>query len=443
MGRGGRRSILLLTALAAMSLPQFAGAATIQVTTTVDESLLGKAGCSLREAIQTANANANYGGCTRSGTSLDDTVRLQGGSTYPLALPGVDDTNAGGDLDVTGTLAIEVGGAGRATIDGGDIDRVIEVRPGADLTATDLVIQNGELPTTDDGAGVLNQGRLVLRSSIVQENHIEAPLGSGGGAGIGTIGPVTTIVTLTKIKDNVIDGHGTGGGIDQAGGVLKVKKSTIAGNTAYGGGGLAVYDDINATVKASTISGNTGLSEQFAGGGIYRYDGNGATQFPMRIVNTTISGNQSAGAGGGIYDGAGYVAVVLNGVTVTLNVADFDSDNSGQISGSGGGLHGAIEFDNSIVAGNTATNTISNDCYQVFEGDHNLVGRDAGCANPGVGTLDPKLGALKDNGGPTKTHALLKGSPAIGKAGGSAPGKDQRGRRRDSDPDAGSFERGA
>jgi CSLREA domain-containing protein len=427
-----------------MALPQFAGAATIQVTTTVDESLLGKAGCSLREAVQTANANTNYGGCTRSGgNSLDDTIRLQGGSTYPLALPGVEDANAGGDLDVTGTLAIEVGGAGRATIDGGDIDRVVEVRPAADLTATDLVIQNGEVATTQNGGGIYNQGRLVLRSSVVQENHILGPNGSGGGAGIG--GPftgVTTILSLTKVKDNVDDGFGTGGGINQIGGVLKVKKSTISGNSAYGGGGITAYDDIQATVKASTLSDNTATQEQYGGGGIYRYDGNGATQFPMRVTNSTISTNRSAGGGGGIIVNAGYTAVELNATTLTLNIADFDSDNADQAAGSGGAINGPASFTNSIVAGNAATNAGAADCYQASGGAHNVLGRNEGCVNPG-GVLDAGLGPLKNNGGPTKTHALLKGSPAIGKANSSAPGKDQRGRRRDSDPDAGAYERGA
>ena len=53
----------------------------------------------------------------------------------------------------------------------------------------------------------------------------------------------------------------------------------------------------------------------------------------------------------------------------------------------------------------------------------------------------PKLGSLKRNGGPTATIARKKGSPAIGNAGGDAPGKDQRGQKRDKNPDIGAFER--
>jgi hypothetical protein len=57
---------------------------------------------------------------------------------------------------------------------------------------------------------------------------------------------------------------------------------------------------------------------------------------------------------------------------------------------------------------------------------------------------NPKIGKLARNGGPTKTIALKQGSPAIGLAHKpSAPNRDQRGRKRDGNPDAGAFERGA
>jgi hypothetical protein len=79
---------------------------------------------------------------------------------------------------------------------------------------------------------------------------------------------------------------------------------------------------------------------------------------------------------------------------------------------------------------------------------HNLIGKSVGCTGfsfSGAGTdlvrPEPKLGALGHNGGPTETIPLLRGSPAIGRAGSDAPGKDQRGRRRDRRPDIGAFER--
>ena len=104
---------------------------------------------------------------------------------------------------------------------------------------------------------------------------------------------------------------------------------------------------------------------------------------------------------------------------------------------------GQAAFKNSIVADNVATNAGSEDCYQASGGAHNVVGLGGGRANPDVGTANPRLGPLAANGGPTKTHALKAGSPAIGKTGDSAPRRDQRGRERDPDPDAGAYERGA
>jgi hypothetical protein len=80
-------------------------------------------------------------------------------------------------------------------------------------------------------------------------------------------------------------------------------------------------------------------------------------------------------------------------------------------------------------------------------GGGNLLSVATGCAGFGLGAGDflranPKLGKLKRNGGPTKTVALKKGSPAIGKAvKAKAPKRDQRGVKRDKRPDIGAFER--
>jgi hypothetical protein len=58
-----------------------------------------------------------------------------------------------------------------------------------------------------------------------------------------------------------------------------------------------------------------------------------------------------------------------------------------------------------------------------------------------LGGVDPKLGRLTDNGGPTETRALKPGSSAIGLAiPKSAPKFDQRGVKRGKSPDAGAYE---
>jgi hypothetical protein len=150
----------------------------------------------------------------------------------------------------------------------------------------------------------------------------------------------------------------------------------------------------------------------------------------MRLHNTTISGNTANVSGGGLE----------NGGTLTLHTSTISNNTAVD---RGGGLapdDGRLEFRNSIIVGNTvAAGGRGPDCWaQVIPTSlgHNLVGTDTGCSSePSLGdlTVDPAtvftqvLGPLQDNGGPTFTHALLPGSPAID-AGDpdKCPPKDQR-----------------
>ena len=94
--------LVLMVALVATSGPVHA--ATITVTTEADEFGTG-AECSLREAIQAANTNAEFGGCP-AGDVGSDTITLPPG-TYELTIAGDDeDLNATGDLDVLEDLII-------------------------------------------------------------------------------------------------------------------------------------------------------------------------------------------------------------------------------------------------------------------------------------------------------------------------------------------------
>ena len=123
MNRGVQFATFMVVGLG-LAAPQAGSAATIKTTTLADEfDGPGDTGCALREAVEAANTNAPFGGCQREGGEADDVVTLRGGETYTISLPGVEDLNAGGDLDVVGALAIEVRKTGRATIDAGGIDR--------------------------------------------------------------------------------------------------------------------------------------------------------------------------------------------------------------------------------------------------------------------------------------------------------------------------------
>ena len=169
-------------------------------------------------------------------------------------------------------------------------------------------------------------------------------------------------------------------------------------------------------VTQSTLSGNTALHE---GGGI----DNGGT---LTMVNSTLSGN-SADNGGGIYN--------ETPGSLTINYSTF----SGNSANTGGGLNnpaGGAIVRNSIIANSVAGGSCAG---IIYDSGHNISSDDTCGLNPAYGSMpntDPLLGPLQDNGGPTWTHALLPGSPAID-AGDDAqcPSTDQRGMTRPQDGD--------
>jgi hypothetical protein len=213
-------------------------------------------------------------------------------------------------------------------------------------------------------------------------------------------------------------GAGSGGAIRSTGSLL-VANARIEGNAAAGGGGVSNAGE--ARLVGVTLARNTASQR---GGAVE----NGAA---MAIANATLSGNAAA-FGGGIANLADAWELRLNHLTVTANQASVD----------GGGLcnEGQAFVSNTIVAGNGG-----GDCgcaVPLVSFGSNLRG-DATCAFGAFeGMGDPGLGPLLANGGPTPTHALEPGSPAI-EAGGDDPPlfecerTDQRGvsRPRDGDGD--------
>ena len=197
---------------------------------------------------------------------------------------------------------------------------------------------------------------------------------------------------------------------------LSVRESTISGNTTVGvafGGGIFTGESGDLTVRNSTLSGNAAYS----GGAIINY-----STGPALIDNTTISGNTATSyAGGGIFN---QHDLTITNSTITENIVNTVSSFAGA-----GGLHTRgnknVEISNTIIAGNqrqTASGLVDDDVRDTnsqLSVDHNLFGVVIsddivdGVDGNMVGVTDPNLGPLADNGGPTLTHALLPGSPAI------------------------------
>ncbi len=310
-----------------------------------------------------------------------DVIRA-GPGTYALTRIGTREGNAvSGDLDVRDDLLILGAGAGRTLFDGNGTDRVLDADP-VNLEVRGVTIRNGRAPDQQ--------------------------------------GPY-------------FDEEGTGGGI-RAEGALTLVGCHVAGNRSdsYGGGVSATV----LIVRDSTFSGN----ETTFGGGLSSF-------YSVSLTNVTLSGNRARIQGGGAYLPI-YIST-LSHVTATGNQAR-----------EGGGIardpeiycpdvcESEFSLESSLIAGNTAE--IGADCYGAgptvtagHAGGANVFGAGEGCARSVIdraGTaaspLDPRLSLLGDHGGPTPTHTLLEGSPAIDLAPASTcSGADQRGLPRPADGD--------
>jgi CSLREA domain-containing protein len=457
--------------------------------------------CTLRAAIQEANA-----------AQAGATILLAAGS-YQLTIEGRnEDASSTGDLDITGGVTIQGHGQETSIIDANQLDRVLDVHDNAVLKVVDVAIINGYLANDKGnvyyGGGVRSSGDVSLvrstisncqatngggfysynssfafqdstlcdnraemggglqmqygtgtiKNSLICRNHADL---SGAGILIDPNGSWPTLaISDTIISDN--QAGATGGGIyASALATLAIYHTTISNNQADQGGGIGGGPVLALDITETTINGNRASR---SGGGLW------VQSYGTKVTNSTISGNQAGEGGGGIYFfGNGNVGTLIN-ATIAENVADGDGDGSGD----GGGIFqeaavsGRTVVRNSIVASNyDGSATLENqdpDCAGVvLSAGYNLIGNNHGCEsfvnaerNDLVGSetnpLNPLLGPLQFNGGPTATHALLNGSPAIDSGSNiRCPPTDQRGMERSRDRegdgtdicDMGSFEREA
>jgi hypothetical protein len=270
-----------------------------------------------------------------------------------------------------------------------------------------------------------------------------------GGGGVANLGGSLTVLNST-ISDNY-SYRGRGGGVANFDGSLMLLNSTISRNSIYGpygeaayGGGVANFGG-SVAVLNSAISTNVSIgfyAGRADGGGLANLSGGSLT-----VLNSTISGNSSLVgcefACGGSYGGA----VGNRDGTVTL----MNTTITGNLTASGRGNvanHGTLNLIDTLIAGDVLGIEISN--YGTVAADnHNLIGVNGNSGvsgfTPGATDIVPPAGvqladildpALADNGGPTQTHALVPGSPAIDAGGdctdtsGAPLTTDQRGRPR-------------
>ena len=458
-----------LAAVALLATASAASAVTYRPTRTDDPRPNGcKAkGCSLREAVIASNAG---------GTPA--TILLRPGKRYLLTRKGASENAAlSGDLDVTsGPLIVKTKGGGKvntARIDANGIDRIFD----GSLTLIGVTLRDGHARTvaSDTGAGGAIRGSVLdIRNSRLVNNTADyhpsnlVVNGSGGAIFVNSGGEIR--IAGTRLKGNRALGQG-GAIFISKGGSASVFKSTLADNeSSYYGGGLAIDAGGRAEVNRSTISGNQ-AGRAGSGGGIGMNAPPEGPTTTLEIENSTVANNSASKDGGGIgsedlIDSGSHATVQLDYVTIVRNQANTGLDiEEGEHAGSGGGVYttgdDSVSIHNTVMAFNTVaarqtptkpTYAISSDCsLRPFPAPflslgHNLIGTANGCT--GFGPTDlfggkVKLGKLADNGGPTKTIALMKGSRAIGRGDPDAVLVDQRGVKRGKKPDIGAYERRA
>lgn len=483
--------LLAFSVFWANPFPPGALAATLTVNTLADNQIAGDGFCTLREAIQAANADADFNDC--SGTdygndaitfSVTGTIRLGselpvisgGGSSLTISGPGADQLTVSGDSDGNGS---------------GDV-RVIAVNGLANFKLEKMTIADGF--STGNGAGVLvevagnfyalncvfsrnrgTQGGGLYTTAL--QNKVSDCLFTGNYAALGGAFTVTTNLNLEHciLTNNQASQNGGGGSLINANGFLT--KNTFSNNQALLGGG-SYQEGGNLNASQNTFSGNHATE----GGGIYAMGGN------LNLTECAFTQNIAISQGGGIRTGDNFLASrctfennqaddggalrTVNNVTLlnsTLSNNQAHSQGGGILSlgntfinnstfyGNealdGGGIKNGDPakfpaIKNTIIAGSTSGGncsglvSASNYGNNIDSGDTCKWGSDKGS----MSNTDPALANLAHNGGPTKTMALKPGSPAINGVTytppNGCPATDQRGVTRPQEEvcDIGAFE---
>ncbi len=349
----------------------------------------------LIDAIITSNSNGEV-----------DTINLANGSTYTLSpandgrIPFPADGVNGlpsitSELSINGNGSNIVGSASNIPCDGVGVEfRIFHVSQTGDLILNDISVSNGcASGNNSNGGGIYIDccflARLEINNSMLFGNSALL----SGGAIHNNKG--TLIVNNSTLSGNSAGSHGGAISYVMLTSPQEINDSTISGNSATFGGGVSA--DFNTVkINKSTISGNTSSSD---GGGIFTF------RSTIDMTNSTVSGNSSDTQGGGIF--------IFSRNSFISNSTIYG--NSAGTEGSGIFSNGNLELSNTIIANNLFGTDCDGDFGVIFSNGYNI-DSDGTCDLIEEGDkpfTDPLLDTLAANGGPTNTHALLEGSPAI------------------------------
>ncbi len=401
------------------------------VITTVLSAVDSFAAGTLRSALLTASTNGATGDIIQFSSTLV-------GQTITLVLGELPNGSTAAD-----PLRIDGLGASSLTISGNNASRIFNVVATNDVAIPGLTLVDGtSLPATSGGA-ILNNGTLTINNYMISGNTSDTAGGAISNSGVLT-------VNYSTISENTAGGgSGIGGGIASSGS-LAIESSTITGNSADADG---VHSAGAARINNSMFSGNMAGNS----GGAIENSG-----ILMSITNSTLAGNTVSLNGGAIDNSSG--TLTIGNSTISGNMADsYGGGSSGggiansgllavsssticenSVTGDGGGIFNGLlataSLQSTIVANNAVINGGGPELSGRFLASYSLIEHRSGAtfketvAGSNRYGIDPLLGPLAENGGPTLTHALLPGSPAINRganlgifAGSPPPSFDQRG----------------
>lgn len=441
--------LMPLAAAVALCFSGAAQAATITVNDANDDSVPGK--CTLADAVAALNSATAVSACV-AGDGSNDTIDLSfftQPTTISIALPNSADGLSAIGFTKPASIVAPLGGDGKPLVTlqrsatSGVSFRVIGTT--ADLAIDGLKVTGGVSNARGGGIYADGSANLVIENSVISGNSVIGAAQNYSGGGLSSGSGAITLSNSTVSGNSALK---NGGGIYcKNNGTITLNNSTVSGNFAYDSGGGIYNFAGDVVLNSSTVSGNTaGIVYHTAsydvprggnkGGGIFVYT-------KATLTNSTVSGNSINFFGGGIYAYAlqagrpsrvpGGPQAAHNGTgSVYLSFSTISGNKVYPNYGSTGGIRATyyLKSDASIISGNDAGDVQAGNSMFDFVGTHNLVTDPPFNAPPDTLSCDPMLGSLADNGGPTKTLALLNGSCAVD-AGPAAPPvgttTDQRG----------------
>jgi len=374
--------------------------------------------------VQVTNCNDSGAGSLRDGVaaaSSGDTVDLRSLSCRRITL-------TSGAIDIPqASLAIRGPGFDRMVVSGNYTSSVLRHSGLGTLSLSGLTISRGHLSAEDAHGGcIYSAGNADIVGVQVHDCGV---FGNGRASG----GGAYVVGDLRLFTSAVYDNRAAVGGGLLVLGNLRAHRVRITGNIARGmsgeGGGFRVLN--GATITYATVANNF-AGVRSGGGEILGLEG-----VPTFIANSTFSGNSAGEQGGGLVtsnNGTTIINTTFSGnasrfisaaqltppATVTNSTFAFNREDSGLLSCLAAVLtFGEIHLESTIVARNTCNGAPGWDVNGGGPDESSVIGADNLIESAYIllpaDTIrtDPLLLPLADNGGPTLTHALMDGSPAI------------------------------